>query len=172
MRLLQLGLVRLGDLAAADQLDEPGHHRDKPVVILMHPGEQLNFVAGDELQPFQIVAELVELAQRAVERPLVRREEGAGNPVELARRIVLDLPVGGDLALRSDQRGGAVVDAAEHIEPDRAQRDQQCDDRQKRRQQLCLHAHRRARDEANQRIGESDQCYLTGSTERRATLIA
>ena len=64
-------------LAAADELDQPRHHRDKPLVILAHPGEQLDLVAGDELQPLQIVAELVELAQRAVRRPLVGREQRA-----------------------------------------------------------------------------------------------
>ena len=70
-RLLQLRLARLVDVAAADQLDDPRHDGDEPVVFLPDLAEQLDFVLGDELQPLEVVAELVELAQRAVQGALV-----------------------------------------------------------------------------------------------------
>ena len=71
-RLLQLRLARLVDMPAADQLDDPGHDGDEAVVFLPDLAEQLDLVLGDELQPLEVVAELVQLAQRTVQGALVR----------------------------------------------------------------------------------------------------
>ena len=119
------GSPRLGGTAAADQLDDPRHDRDEPVVVLPNCAEQLDLVLGDELQPFEVVAELVELTQRAVQSALVRDEQRGGDAVELAGGVVLDLAVGRDLALQLDQLLGALVDAAQALEPDGAKHDQQ-----------------------------------------------
>ncbi len=155
MRLLQLNLARLGDIAVTDQLDDLVYDRDKPVVILFDPAEELAFVLGDELQALQIVAELVELAQRAVEAAVVIGKQGRSDPVELARRIVLNLPVGGDLALRADQLDGPLVDAGQHLQPGRADHDQQRGDCQKGSQELGLDAERQTRDGADQQPVET-----------------
>src|SRR4051794_4086347 len=87
------GLVRRHDLTAADQFNQVCHDRDEPVVLLPNAGEHLNFVAGDELQSLKIMAELVGLAQRAVKSSLIGRKQRGGDPIKLARRIMLDLPV-------------------------------------------------------------------------------
>ena len=99
--------MSLRGTANADQLDQPRHHRDKFLVILAHARKQLDLVAGDELQPLQVVAELVQLAQRAVERPLVGGEQRSGDMVELAGGIELHLAIGRDFAFQLDQLGGA-----------------------------------------------------------------
>ena len=57
-------------LAGAGQLDDPGHDRDEAVVIAAHPRQQLDLVAGDVLQPVQVIAELGELPQRGLQHLL------------------------------------------------------------------------------------------------------
>ena len=141
--------MRLIDVPAADELDDPRHDGDEPVVFLAHLAEQSDLVLGDELQPLEIVAELVQLAQRAVQGALVRHQQRRGDAVELARRVVLDLAVGRDLALALDQFFGALVDRAQLVEADSSEGDQQCDDCEKRRQQLCLDAPWQARDRSD-----------------------
>jgi hypothetical protein len=64
--------------------------------MLPHLRQQVDLVAGDELQPLQVVAELVELTQRSAEG-VRRRRTKPRDMVELACGIELDLPVGGDL---------------------------------------------------------------------------
>ena len=49
---------------------------DKPVVLLAELAEQLDLVLGDELQPIDVVAELVELAKRA-RRACARRTQAS-----------------------------------------------------------------------------------------------
>ena len=124
-RLAQLHLARLGDLPGAGPLHRPGHDLDEAVVFLPDLAQQLDLVLRDVLQPVEVVAELAELAQGAVERPLVGGQQRGGDPVELARGVVLDLPVGRDLALQLDQLLGALVHAAEHAQAHRAEQDQQ-----------------------------------------------
>ena len=97
-----LHLPALGGLARPDQLDHVGHDPDEALVVLADAAEQLDLVLCDELEPIEIVAELVELAQRRLERPLVRNEQRRGDAVELARGVVLELAVGRDLALELD----------------------------------------------------------------------
>ena len=107
-------LPRLGGAAGADQLHDLRDDCDEPVVVLPELAEQLDFVLGDELQPVDVVAELVELAQRARQRALVRGEQRGGDAVELARGVVLDLAIGLDLALQLDQLLGALIDPAQN----------------------------------------------------------
>src|SRR5207244_10385306 len=56
---------------------------------------------------------------------------------------------------------GALVDAAQGVEPDGAERDQERHDREKRRQQLCLNAPRQTRDRADEKIVEPDHSLST-----------
>ena len=73
-RLAQLHLARLVDLPGAGALDRPGHDRDEAVVVRAHLGQQIDLVLCHVLQPVEVVAELAELAQDAVELALVRRQ--------------------------------------------------------------------------------------------------
>ena len=108
-RLLELQLARGRDLAAAGALDRRGHDRDEAVVVGADLGEQRGLVLGDVLQPVEVVAELAELAQDPVELARVPGQQRGGDAVELARGVVLDVAVGGDLALQLDQLLGARV---------------------------------------------------------------
>ena len=148
-RLAQLHRARLLDLPGARALDRPGHDRDEAVVVLAHARQQIDLALGHVLQPVQVVAELAELAQDAVELALVLGQERGGDAVELARGIVLHLAVGRDLALQLDQLLGARVHPAQHLQADRAEQDDQRDHREKRDQQLGLDARRHARDQAD-----------------------
>jgi hypothetical protein len=139
-RLLELRLPRFVDVPGADLLDDPRHDGNEPFVFVPDLAEQLDFVLGDELQPFEVIAKLVELTQRTVQGTLVGDQQRGGDAVELARRVVLHLAVSRDLALALDQLLGALVDRAQLVEPGSSERDQQCDDREKRRQQLGLRA--------------------------------
>ena len=145
-RLAQLHRARLLDLPGARALDRPGHDRDEAVVVRPDLGQQVDFVLGHVLQPVQVVAELAELAQDPVQLALVLGQERSGDAVELARGVVLHLAIGGDLALQLDQLLGARVHPAEHLQPDRAQKNDQRDHREKGNQQLGLHPRRDARD--------------------------
>ena len=103
--------ARLGDLPGARQLHHPGHDRDEAVVVAAHPREQLDLVAGDVLQPVQVVAELGELPQRGLQHLLVRGQQRGGDAVELGGGVVLHLAERRDLALQPDQLLGLPVDA-------------------------------------------------------------
>jgi hypothetical protein len=135
-RLFQLRLARLVDVPAADQLDDPRHDGDEPIVLFPHLAEQLDLVLGDELEPLEVVAELVQLAQRAVQCALIRNQQRRGDAVELARGVVLHLAIGRDLAFALDQFFGALVDGTQLVEPGGSECDQECRDREKRHQQL------------------------------------
>ena len=128
LRLLVLGLARLIEAAMPDQLDHLLHDRDKAVIFMLDPAEQLDLVLGDILQPLQVVAELVELAHRAVERAVVGNQQRRGDAVELAHRVLLDLAIGADLAFQPNEIRGPLVDPGQHLQSDRADRDQQHDD--------------------------------------------
>ena len=127
-----------------------GHDPDEALVILADAAEQLDLVLCDELEPIEIVAELVELAQRRLERPLVRDDQRRGDAVELARGVVLELAVGRDLALELDEVVGAAVHGVQGLQADRAQGDEQDDDGEERRQELRVNPHREPRDEPDQ----------------------
>jgi hypothetical protein len=62
-------------------------------------GEQLGLVACHELQPSNVIAKLVELPKRIQQGSLIRRDQRRGNVVELARRVMLHLTIGFNLAL-------------------------------------------------------------------------
>ena len=121
--LLELQLARGRDLAAAGALDRRRHDRDEAVVVGADSASSAAS-SGDVLQAVEVVAELAELAQDPVELARVPGQERGGDPVELARGVVLDVAVGGDLALQPDQLLGARVHAREHLEPDRPEQDQ------------------------------------------------
>ena len=106
--LCRLHLPRLRGTAGANQFHDLRDDLDEPVVVLPELAEQLDFVLGHELQPIHVVAELVELAKRARQRRLVGSEQGGGNAVELARRVMLHLAIRFDLALQLDELLGAL----------------------------------------------------------------
>jgi hypothetical protein len=133
-RLLHLGFPRLGGAAAADQLDDPGHHINESVVIAAKLFDQVRFVLGHEFQPIDVVAELVELAQRALQRAIVGGNQRRRHAVELARGVVLDLAIGLDLALQLDQLLRALVDPAQLAQGAGTDNNQQRHHHQKGRQ--------------------------------------
>jgi hypothetical protein len=105
-----LQVSRLRGTTGADQLHSARDDCDELVIVLTEPAQQLNFVLGHELQTIDVVSELVELAQCARQRPLVRRQKRGGDAVKLSRRVMLDQPIGFDLALQLDQFLGALMD--------------------------------------------------------------
>ena len=56
-RLCRLRLARLRGVSGADQVDNLRDDADEPVVDLPNLAEQFRLVLGDELQPFQVIAE-------------------------------------------------------------------------------------------------------------------
>ena len=94
-----LHLTALDYLARADQLNGLRHHADESFVIDLDAAEQLDLILRNELEPVEVVTELVELAERRIERPFVGQEQRRRNAIELRRRVVLDLAIRGDLAL-------------------------------------------------------------------------
>jgi hypothetical protein len=100
-RLRQLQLPPFGGPAPPDQLHDTRDDPDELVVVGPQAPEQLDLVPGDELQAIQVVAELVEPAEDGVEAPILGDEQRSGDTVELACRVVLQLAVGGDLALQA-----------------------------------------------------------------------
>ena len=76
---------------------------------------------------------------------------------------MLHLPIGRDLALQLDQLLGPLVHPAEHAQPDRAQQDEERDHREKRHQQLGLHARRHARDQVDREIAQAHHGSFTRS---------
>ena len=156
-RLVALHLARLGDPPGAGQLHDPGHDRDEAVVVAPHPGEQLDLVAGDVLQPVQVVAELGELAQRRLEHLLVRGQQRGGDAVELCRGVVLHLAEGRDLALQPDQLFGLPVDAMERLQTHRTHQHQQRRHGEERHQELGLDARRQARDDVDHTVADAHQ---------------
>ena len=106
--LCRLHLSRLRGAAGANHLHDLRDDFDEPIVVLPELAEQLDFVLGHELQPIHVVAELVELAKRARQRRIVGSEQGGGHAVELARRVMLHLPIRFDLALQLDELLGAL----------------------------------------------------------------
>ena len=165
-----LRLAALGDLAGADQLDHLSDDGNEGLVVLAHAAEDLDLVLGHELQAIEVIAELIELAQRCLQRSLVGHEQGRRDAVQLRRRVVLDLPVGGDLALELDQVLGALVDRAEFGESHATDGDQQSCDRQKCDQQLRVDRKRRARDGVREPV-EQRQLH-SRSSERRSRSIS
>ena len=118
------------------------------------------------MQTLQIVAELVELAQRAVETAIVIGKQCRSDAVELAGRVVLHLPVCRDLALRADQLDGSFVDPGQHLQPGGADHDQQRHDRQKRQQELGLHPKRQMRDGLDDPLVEAAADHLVTRLNR------
>ena len=149
-RLRELQLPPFGGPAAPDQLHDTRDDPDELVVVGPDAGEQLDLVSRDELQAVQVVAELVELAEDGVEAPVLGDEQRGGHTVELACRVVLQLPVGGDLALQLHEVFRPAIHRAQDLETDRAERDQQADDDQEGDQELGVDAGRDPRHEARE----------------------
>ena len=166
-RLAQLHRARLLDLPGARALDRPGHDRDEAVVVRPDLGQQVDLILGHVLQPVEVVAELAELTQDAVELALVLGQERGGDAVELARGVVLHLAIGGDLALQLDQLLGARPHPAEHLQPHRAEQDDQRDHREKGDQQLGLHPRGHARDHLDGEIAQAHQGSFTRLSRSR-----
>ena len=166
-RLPQLSLPRLGSATAPNELDHVGHDFDELIVIAAELIDKLRFVLGHEFQPVDVVAELVELAQRAVEGALVRGNQRRRHAVKLARGVVLDLAIGLDLALQLDQLLGALVHPAQLTQAVRAENHQQRDNRKKCCKQLCLYAGGSPRDHPDERIQNSNHSYFSRLTRSR-----
>ena len=142
---------RLRRATGADQFHDPRYDFDEAVVVLPEFAEQLDFVLCNKLQSIHVVAELIELAKRARQRLLVRRDERGGNTVELGGGVVLNLTIGLDLALQLDEFLGALIDPAQDLEPHGSQHDQQEGDGEECRKQLELHAGRNPCNQADER---------------------
>ena len=127
-----LQFISFGDLAAADQLDGLADHLDELIVVFAHLAEQLNLVFGDKLEPVEVVAELIQLAQRGVKGAIVVDQQRGRDAVELRRGIVLELAVSGDFSLQLDQILGAPVGIVQRLETDGAERDKQHRDSEER----------------------------------------
>jgi len=150
----ELQLPPFRDPTAPDQLHDTRDDSDELVVVGPHPAEQLDLVARDELQPIQVVAELVELSEDGVEAPVLGDEQGGGHTVELGRRVVLHLAVGGDLALQFHEVFRPAIHLAEDLETDRTERDQQADDDEERDEELGVHRGRDPGHETRERPHE------------------
>src|SRR4029453_8424548 len=145
---------------------------DELVVVGAHTAEQLDLVARDKLQAIQGVPELVQLAEDGVEAPILRDEQCGGHTVELACRVVLQLPIGGDLALQLHEVFRPAIHRTQDLETDRAERDQQADDDQEGDQELGVDAGRDPRHEA--RDGQERAYHRPPSwrSERRSRSIS
>ena len=150
--LVQLNLPRLLGAAGADELGDVRHPGREPLVLLPDLAEHFHLARRDELHAVEVVAELAELAQRRIQHPVVLKQKCGRDAVELVGRVVLDLAIGRDPALQLDQLVGLIVDAAQHLQPDGPEHDQQSDDRQERDQKLGLDARRQPRHPADQPV--------------------
>ena len=149
---LCLNVARLARPTGPNEVDDACHLGRELIVVLSDLAEEIRFFVGDKLHAVEVIAELSELTERSIEHPVVLKQERGRDAVELARRVVLNLMIGCDLALQLDQFIGLVIDPAQHLQPDRAEHDQQADNREKRDQKLGLNTRRPARDPANQPV--------------------
>jgi hypothetical protein len=131
-----------------------GDDVDKPFVLLLEFREQVDLVLGHELQSIGVIAELIELTQRARQSRIVGGEERRRNAIELARRVMLDLPVRFDLALQMDQLLGALIDTLQNLQAHCARHDEQGCNCEECCQQLGLHAGRNPRNQVDQPSGQ------------------
>jgi hypothetical protein len=74
-RLRRLQRPALPHLAVPDQPDDLGHYPDELVIFLVHLGKQLDFILRHELQPVEVIAELIELPYGCFERPVVGNQQ-------------------------------------------------------------------------------------------------
>ena len=121
--LCRLQLSRLRGAAGAEQSHDLRDYFHELIVVLPESAEQLDFILRNKLQPIHVVAELVQLAKRARQRHIVGSQQGGGHVVELARGVILYLPIRFDLALQLDELLGARIDPAQNVEPDGPHRD-------------------------------------------------
>jgi hypothetical protein len=168
-RLRELQLPPFGGAAAPNQLHDARDDPDELVVVGPHAAEQLDLVPGDELQAVQVVAELVELAEDGVEALVLGYEQRGGHTVELACGVVLQLPVGGDLALQLHEVFRPAIHLDEDLETDRAERDQQADDDEERDQELGVH---RGRDPCHEARKRAHHGPPSRRSERRSRSIS
>ena len=105
----RLHFPRLRRATGANYFDAMRNDLNKSIVVLPEMAKQFDFILCHELEPINVIAELVQLAKGSRQRPLIRGEKGGGNAVELAYRVTLDLPIGFDLALQSDEVFGTLM---------------------------------------------------------------
>jgi hypothetical protein len=145
-----LQVSRLRRTTGANHVNDARGDLDEAVVVLPEPAEQLDFVLRHELQAIHVVAELIKLAQRARQRPLVGGDQRGGNAVELRGRVVLNLAISFNLALELDVLG-ALMDIAQSIKSDCSHHDQEHRYGKKCNQQLELHGRWYARNQTDER---------------------
>ena len=75
--------------------------------------------------------------------------------------FILRIAIGGDFVLALDQDLGALVYAAQGVETDGAQHEQEHHYSEERREQLRLKPCRKARDQADNRIKQPDHVLVT-----------
>jgi hypothetical protein len=123
--LYRLHLPRLRRATGANHFDAMRNDLNKLIVVLPETAKQFDFILCHKLESINVVAELVQLAKRSRQRPFVRREQGGGNAVKLAYRVTLDLPIGFDLALQSNEVFGTLTDSRENLKTDGTHQDEQ-----------------------------------------------
>ena len=167
-RLGELHFAALGRLARPDELHRVRHDLDEPLVVLPDAAQQLHLIPGHELEPVEVVAELIELPERAAERAIVRHEQGRGHVVELAGGVVLELAVGGDLPLQPHQVLSPAIDVGEDAEAHGPDGDQEDHHGQEGSQELGVDGSGHASDQSGQPRGESIHRGTWSRSERRS----
>ena len=160
----ELQFLSFHSAAAANELDHLGDDLDELLVVLAHAGEQLLLVLGYELQTVEVVAELIELPQGRLQPAVVGFEQGRGDAIELADGVVVELPVGGDLALQLHHVLGALVHLGQRSQPHNPGDQHQGHDRQERYEQLGEHGRARACDQIGQPFRQV--FHLPGASSR------
>ena len=145
----RLHLSRLRGAAGANHIHAMRDNLDKSIVVVAELAKQFDFIFCHELQSIDVIAELVKLAKGARQRLVVRRKQGRGNAVELAYRVMLDLPIGFDLALQSDEFLGALIDPVQNLESYGPDHDEQHRNGEKCRKQFNLYASRYPRNQVD-----------------------
>ena len=167
-RLGELHFATLGNIARPDQLHCVSHDLDEPLVFLPDAAEQLHLVPSYELEPVEVVTELIELPERTVECASVRHEEGRRYAVELTGGVVLELAVGGDLPLELHHVLSAAVDVGEHAEAHGPHGDQEDHDGQEGGQELGVDGGGHASDQSGQPRREPTHRRPSRRSERRS----
>ena len=169
--LYRLYLPRFRRTTGTNHFDAMRDDLDKSIVVLPELAKQFDFILCHELQPIDVIAELVKLAKRARQRRLVRRKQSGGNAVELAYCVMLDLPIGFDLALQPDKFLSALIDAAENLESDGPHHDEQHRNCEKCRKQFDLYASRDPRNHVRPAHPSSASWLLQEAQEITAELV-
>ena len=109
----KLYLPALCGFSLADQVHDTADDLDEFLIIRTHLRHHFHLILGDELQAVEVVAELLELTQRCVKAAILCLQHRRGNAIKLTDGIVIELAVGGDLALQLHHVFGALIDFGE-----------------------------------------------------------